>query len=61
MNTILIHFLGSFHFSVCLRLLLAVVIGGHIGLNIIVSNDRRTVQLRKEVESLDGVVFSVIE
>ena len=57
MNTILIHFLGSFHFSVCLRLLLA----GHIGLNIIVSNDRRTVQLRKEIESLDGVVFSVIE
>ncbi|MBQ2650969.1 MAG: MgtC/SapB family protein [Clostridia bacterium] len=34
---------------------------GHIGLNIIVSNDRRTVQLRKEIESLDGVVFSVIE
>ncbi len=58
MNTILIRFLGSFHFSVCLRLLLAVVIGG---LNIIVSNDRRTVQLRKEIESLDGVVFSVIE
>ena len=58
MNTILIHFLGSFHFSVCLRLLLAVVIGG---LNIIGSNDRRTVQLRKEIESLDGVVFSVIE
>ena len=58
MNTILIHFLGSFHFSVCLRLLLAVVIGG---LNIIISNDRRTVQLRKEIESLDGVVFSVIE
>lgn len=58
MNTILIHFLGSFHFSVCLRLLLAVVIGG---LNIIISNDRRTVQLRKEIESMDGVVFSVIE
>ena len=58
MNTILIHFLGSFHFSVCLRLLLAVVIGG---LNIIVSNDRRTVQLRKEIESPDGVAFSVIE
>lgn len=58
MNTILIHFLGSFHFSVCLRLLVAVVIGG---LNIIVSNDRRTVQLRKEIESPDGVVFSVIE
>ena len=58
MNTILIHFLGSFHFSVCLRLLLAVVFGG---LNIIISNDRRTVQLRKEIESMDGVVFSVIE
>ena len=58
MNTILIHFLDSFHFSVCLRLLLAVVIGG---LNIIVSNDRRTVQLGKEIESMDGVVFSVIE
>ncbi len=58
MNTILIRFLGSFHFSVCLRLLLAVVIGG---LNIIVSTDRRTVQLRKEIESPDGVVFSVIE
>ena len=58
MNTILIHFLDSFHFSVCLRLLLAVVIGG---LNIIISNDRRTVQLRKEIESMDGVVFSVIE
>lgn len=30
-------------------------------MNTIVSNDRRTVQLRKEIESLDGVVFSVIE
>jgi len=34
---------------------------GHIGLNIIVSNDLRTVHLRKEIEALDGVAFSVIE
>ncbi len=34
---------------------------GHIGLNIIVSNGLRTVQLRKEIEALEGVAFSVIE
>ncbi len=34
---------------------------GHIGLNIIVSNGLRTIQLRKEIESLDGVAFAVIE
>ena len=34
---------------------------GHIGLNIIVSNGMRTVQLRKEIESLDGIAFAVIE
>ena len=34
---------------------------GHIGLNLIVSNGLRTIQLRKEIEKLEGVAFAVIE